>query len=114
MEFVNEEVVRNMGKVYDMVGDTQSVRVTVSGKRSVLSQIRSSNIVATADLSQMEVNTYLVPITAEVRGLEGETVTTQVTPPNLQIKIEDMKSNTYPISTRSLSVHRTLFQEMGL
>ena len=104
VEFVNEEVVRNMGKVYDMVGDPQSVRVTVSGKRSVLSQIRSSNIVATADLSQMEVNTYLVPITAEVRGLEGETVTTQVTPPNLQIKIEDMKSNTYPISVSTSNV----------
>lgn len=104
VEFVNEEVVRNMGKVYDMVGDPQSVRVTVSGKRSVLSQIRSSNIVATADLIQMEVNTYLVPITAEVRGLEGETVTTQVTPPNLQIKIEDMKSNTYPISASTTNV----------
>ena len=30
VDFVNEEVVRNMGKVYDLVGDPQTVRVTVS------------------------------------------------------------------------------------
>ena len=82
VDFVNEEVVRNMGKVYDLVGDPQTVRVTVSGKRSVLARVRTSNISAIADLSQMEVSTYLVPITAEVKGLEGETVTTQVNPVN--------------------------------
>lgn len=98
VEFTNEEVVTNMGKTYDLVGDAQPVRVTVSGTRSVVSRITSSSIVAIADLSQMEVNTYLVPITAEVRGTEGKAVTTEVTPGNLQIKIEDMARNTYPIS----------------
>lgn len=98
VEFSNEEVVTNMGKTYDLVGDTQVVRVTIYGKRSVLSGISSSNIVATADLSQMEVNTYLVPVTAEVRGMEGQGLTTEVNPGNLQIKIEDMTRNTYPIS----------------
>ena len=49
-------------------------------------------------------STYLVPITAEVKGLEGETVTTQVNPVNLQIKIEDMKSNTYPISASTTNL----------
>ena len=88
VEFINGEVVTNKGKTYDLVGEQQPVRVTVSGKRSVLSKVRSSNIVATADLSQMEVNTYLVPISAEVRGLEGENVTTQVSPGNLEVKIE--------------------------
>ncbi len=98
VEFSNEEVVTNMGKTYDLVGDTQFVRVTIFGKRSDLSAVSSSNIVATADLSQMEVNTYLVPITAEVRGMEGKGLTTEVTPGNLQIKIEDVTRNTYPIS----------------
>lgn len=98
VEFSNEEVVTNMGKTYGLVGDAQLVRVTIFGKRSVLSGVSSSAIVATADLSQMEVNTYLVPITAEVRGMEGKGLTTEVTPGNLQIKIEDMTRNTYPIS----------------
>ena len=78
VDFVNEEVVRNMGKVYDLVGDPQTVRVTVSGKRSVLARVRTSNISAIADLSQMEVSTYLVPITAEVKGLEGDRKSTRL------------------------------------
>lgn len=104
VEFINGEVVTNKGKTYDLVGDAQPVRVTVSGKRSVLSRVRSSNIVATADLSQMEVNTYLVPITAEVRGLEGDTVTTQVTPGNLEVKIEATDKHTFPISVNTNSI----------
>lgn len=98
VSFTNEEVVTNMGKTYDLVGDAQPVRVTVSGTRSAISKVTSSSIVAIADLSQMEVNTYLVPITAEVRGMEGKGLTTEVTPGNLQIKIEDTARNTYPIS----------------
>lgn len=104
VEFINGEVVTNKGKTYDLVGDAQPVRVTVSGKRSVLSRVRSSNIVATADLSQMEVNTYLVPITAEVRGLEGDTVTTQVSPGNLEVKIEATDKHTFPISVNTNSI----------
>lgn len=104
VEFINGEVVTNKGKTYDLVGDAQLVRVTVSGKRSVLSRVRSSNIVATADLSQMEVNTYLVPITAEVRGLEGDTVTTQVSPGNLEVKIEATDKHTFPISVNTNSI----------
>ena len=104
VEFINGEVVTNKGKTYDLVGEQQPVRVTVSGKRSVLSKVRSSNIVATADLSQMEVNTYLVPISAEVRGLEGENVTTQVSPGNLEVKIEATDKHTFPISVNTSNI----------
>lgn len=103
VSFINEEVVTNKGKTYDIVGDAQPVRVTVSGTRSVISRISSSNIVATADLSQMEVNTYLVPVNAEVRGGEGR-LTTEVTPRNLQVKIEDITKNTFPISVSTTNV----------
>lgn len=106
VEFINEEIVTNKGKMYDLVGDAQPVRVTVFGTRSVLSGISSSSIVATADLSQMEVNTYLVPITAEVRGMEGNRVSTEVSPGNLQVKIEDMTKNTFPISVSTSIIPR--------
>lgn len=107
VSFINEEVVTNKGKTYDVVGDAQPVRVTVSGTRSLISRISSSNIVATADLSQMEANTYLVPINAEVRGGEGRAttgLTAEVTPRNLQIKIEDITKNTFPISVSTTNV----------
>lgn len=98
LEMINEEVVTSMGKTYGFVDEPQPVRVTVSANRSVLSRIDSSNIVVTADLSQMETNTYLVPITASVRGVNNSSVTTEVNPTNVQVKIEDVTKNIFPIS----------------
>ena len=106
VEFINEEVVTNTGKTYDVVSESQLVRVTVSGTRSTLSKVKNTNIVATADLSQMEGNTYLVPITAEVTGLDGGTVTTEVNPKNMQVKIEDVTRNSYTISVNATGTPR--------
>ena len=109
VEFINEEVVTNTGKSYELVGNSQLVRVTVTGTRSVLSRIRNTNIAATADLSQMEANTYLVPITAEVKEIEGE-VSAEVSPRNLQEKIEDVMRNTFPISVRTTGIQRSGYE----
>lgn len=109
VEFINEEVVTNTGKSYELVGSSQLVRVTVTGTRSVLSRIRNTNISATADLSQMEANTYLVPITAEVNGIDSE-VSAEVTPRNLQVKIEDVMRNTFPISVRTTGIQRSGYE----
>lgn len=94
---VNEQVVTNEGKVYRILDETQTVRVTVYAKRSVLGKITSDNIVATADLSQMELNS-LVPITAAIRDFEGKYQSTEVNPHNLSVKVEDVTKNTFPIS----------------
>lgn len=103
---INEEVVTNQGKVFQVVDNVQTVRVTVSAQRQILSRISASNIVATADLSQMEVNTLLVPITATVRGYESSGIVTVATPNNLQVKIEDMTKNNFPISVSATGTPR--------
>ena len=68
---INDDVVTNKGKVYQIVDDVQKVNVTVYAKRSLISKISGESISATADLSQMDVNTYMVPITATVKGYEA-------------------------------------------
>ena len=103
---INEEVVTNQGKVFQVVDNVQTVRVTVSAQRQILSRISASNIVATAYLSQMEVNTLLVPITATVRGYESSGIVTVATPNNLQVKIEDMTKNNFPISVSATGTPR--------
>lgn len=94
----NEEVVTNMGKVYQIVDGTDSVTVTVSAPRSVLAKISSEDIIATANLSYMDVNTYLVPIDISVRGHETTEVSATANPNNLLVNIEDITRNSFPIS----------------
>ena len=107
---INEEVVTNKGKTYQIVGGVQTVNVTVYGRRSVLSDIDSSNVEATLDLSQMETNTFLVPVTANVKGLTSRDMESisrvEASPANLQVKIEDSIKATFPISISTTGTPR--------
>lgn len=93
---LNEDVVTNKGKVYQIVDDVKTTTVTVYAKRSVLSGISEEDVVATADLSKMETDTYLVPIEATVSG--ADIVSAETSPNNLEITISDVTKNTFPIS----------------
>ena len=94
----NEAVVTNMGKVYQVKDDIKTIRVTVYARRSVLSSIIKDDIVATADLSQMDLNTYLVPIEVRIPEYDGKYQSAEASPINLQVEIDDKTKNTFPIS----------------
>ena len=93
---VNEEIVTNTGKIYQIVDDTQTVSVTVSAPRSVLAKVTEKNIVAEADMREMELKT-LVPIKAYVKGYEDQ-CEAKASPQNIQVKIEDQTKNTFPLT----------------
>ena len=50
---INEDVVTDNNRTYQIVDDTQTVNVVVSAKRSVLSKIKSDDISATADMKEL-------------------------------------------------------------
>lgn len=99
---VNAEVVTNKGKTYQILDGVQTVNVTVYGKRSVLSNLDGNNIVVTADLNEMETNTFLVPVSASVQGLSEQDLSSitkiETNPKNLQVKIEDSIKSNFPIT----------------
>ena len=49
----NESIILNDGKMYQITNDTATVDVTVSAKRSILTRIQSSDIVATANVENL-------------------------------------------------------------
>ncbi len=103
---VNDDVVTNKGKVYQIVDDIQKVNVTVYAKRSVISKITSESISATADLSQMDVNTYMVPITATVKGYEANVQSIDTNPRNIEVNIQDVTGKKFPISVSTTGTPR--------
>ena len=92
----NEQVVSNEGKVYQILDGTESVSVKVTAKRSVLEKITKEDIVAEADMREMQIES-LIPIEAVVKGYEGK-CKTEVTPNNLSVRIDDVKSKTFPVT----------------
>lgn len=95
----NPEVITNAGKSYQIHDDTKSITVTVKARRKVLDEIKSSYIVATADLREMQDTS--VPIRIKVLGFEGSYESVSAYPQNIQVSVENTQKKTFPITTVS-------------
>ena len=70
-----------------VVGD-QSATVTVYAKRQTLQDINADDIVATADIREMDTDTGLVPIKVTIPEYAGDYESADASPRNLQIRVE--------------------------
>lgn len=72
---VNTELLDQESKVYEILDNTDTVRVTVTAPTSIIGQLRSTDIVAEADVSRLtDINT--IPITYSVLnvGVDSDSV----------------------------------------
>ena len=95
VEVLHPEVVTSKGKTYQIEDETDTVRVTVRAKRSVLHSMTVSDIKASADMKEMSLGSQ-VPIEVSIPGFEY--VEAYSSPRNLQVTIEDEAQNTFPIT----------------
>jgi YbbR domain-containing protein len=86
VQLVNTESLTDMGYSYEVL-DGSKISVYVSGPKSVITDIKTSDIVATADLSQVTVFADYVDIDVEVVK-DGQTLgNVEVTPMTTAIKL---------------------------
>lgn len=65
VKLVNTELLEKENKVYEVLDDTDTVRVKVYAPKSVFTQLRSSDITAEADVSKLtDINTVPITFTA--------------------------------------------------
>lgn len=96
----NEEVLTADPKnpqTYQIVDGTQTVSVTVVGKRKLLNEIKAEDILATADMKELTLKTQ-IPIDITVNGYEGRYTSAYATPRNLQVKLEKEQGKKFPIT----------------
>ena len=96
---INEDVITGEGQTYQVEDGTEAVNVTVRAQRSVLSRLKAQSIEATADLKQMT-RSGLVPIDIIIRGYEGRYEKAASNPLNLQVRIEEVVSETFPVTVQ--------------
>lgn len=91
VEIVNAEMVTNEGKVYEVLDGTNTVNVTVKGKRSVLSYISKEDIKAVADMSELTfMNTVGIKVSSARSNSELDFKTNI---DSVKLSIENMKSD---------------------
>jgi len=73
VNLTNTELLDAENKVYEVLDDTDMVRVTVRAPRTVVNEIRSSDIIAEADMSKLtDINT--IAISYYVQNIDNESV----------------------------------------
>ena len=99
----HSEVVTQDQRSYQVLDGTDTVSVSVSATRSVLEKISAENIVATADMRELYLESQ-IPIEITIPGYEFESAT--AIPRNVQVKIEQNKSDTFPITVTTTGTVR--------
>lgn len=73
VKITNTDLLENANKVYEILDNTDRVRVTVRAPRSILQEIRSGDIVAEADVSKLtDINT--IAITYDIENVDMASV----------------------------------------
>lgn len=101
VEILNKDVITEMGKVPDVVGNTDIAMFSISGPRSYVEKMSSDDFKVTADLSQLDLNqdgdVKLVPIEISAKKNEKWITIVQRTV-NLQITLEDLSEKKFVIT----------------
>ncbi len=87
VQILNADIITSAGEVYQVEGD-QTVTVVVNATREVRQKLKSSEIIATADIKEIDSTGRLVPIKVTIDGYSGEDITAEAIPRNLTIQRE--------------------------
>ena len=90
VKLINTSLLENENKVYRVLDNTDTVSVTVKAPKSVISQLRSSDIVAQADVGKLtDINT--VAITYSIENVDSD-YTIQGNHDSVKLDVEDRKT----------------------
>ena len=97
VQIVNADIITSAGEVYQVEGDG-TVTVVVYATREGRQKLSSEDIVATADIKQIDSTGRLVPIEVSINGFSGETITAEAIPRNLTITREKSGKKTLALT----------------
>lgn len=96
VEIINADQVTNEGKVYEVLDGTDTVNVTVRGKKTVLSYISKEDIKAVADMSELTfMNTVGIKVSSARSNSELDFKTNI---DSVKLSIENIKRDQKPIN----------------
>ena len=112
VKILNEDIVTSEGKTYQIENGTGKVNVSIHAQRSVLSKLRTDDIEVTADMKEMTLSS-MIPIKVTVNGYEGRYQRATTNPLNVQVSIEDIVSNKFPVTVSTSGTLRDGFVLAG-
>ena len=102
VRLINTELLDEEGKVYEVLDNSQLVRVTVTGPQSIVkSELRRSDIVAEADMSKLtDINT--IAITYYCENISNDSVEIKGNHDSVRLNVEDKTSKWIKLESNTI------------
>lgn len=96
VEIVNQEALTDQGKVYEILNNSDTISVTVTGPRSVISSLSKENIHAVADMRDLTLmDTLGIQLSTNKNFSQLDSIRSDRV--SVELQIEDRKEVHYPI-----------------
>lgn len=109
VEVTYGDTITTQGKSYQILEDTKSVVVTVKARRQDAEKIKAEDVKAVATMKERQLDSKTesyeicsLPVSVSVNGYKYEEA--YANPRNIQIKIEDNETKTFPITPKAAGV----------
>ncbi len=99
VEILHADAVMEQGKVYEVLDGTDMIDVTVWAKRSILDTLSKDNIIATADMQEINFMDTMVRIKLSTNKYNDRLESIQSSTESMMVSIEDLKRKQFVIST---------------
>ena len=101
VRLINTELLDEEGKVYEVLDNSNLVRVTVTGPQSVVkSELRRSDIVAEADMKLTDINT--IAITYYCENISNDSVEIKGNHDSVRLNVEDKTSKWIKLESKTI------------
>lgn len=102
VRLINTELLEEEGKVYEVLDNSNLVRVTVTGPQSIVkSELRRSDIVAEADMSKLtDINT--IAITYYCENISNDSVEIKGNHDSVRLNVEDKTSKWIKLESKTI------------
>ena len=102
VRLINTELLNEEGKVYEVLDNSNLVRVTVTGPQSIVkSELRRSDIVAEADMSKLtDINT--IAITYYCENISNDSVEIKGNHDSVRLNVEDKTSKWIKLESKTI------------
>lgn len=97
---VNDNIIKSSGEVYQVLGE-DTVSVVVYANREIRQKLRTEDIVATADVAQMDTTTNLIPINITIPDYSGDYDSAVAVPRNIRIQREKSGSKVLALTAET-------------
>lgn len=102
VEILNADVVTTQGKVYEILEGTDVIDVTIWAKRSILDTLGKENIIATADMQEINLMDTMVRIKLSTNKYNDKLESISSSTENMLIRVEDLRRAQFVIETTTI------------